>query len=314
MGGIVTLTMNPAVDISTTVDKVEPTQKLRCGPVLRHAGGGGVNVARVLRRLGHDVVAIYPVGGASGQTLERLAKRESIVSHTVPVASETRESFTVVEESTSHEFRFVLPGPPLGDSESRACLSALGAMPGKMDYVVLSGSLPTAVAEDFYARAAAVAKRREAKVVLDTSGPPLAVALSAGVHVVKPNLRELGECVQAPVATDEEQIAACKRLVAAGAAEIVALTLGHRGAMLVTSDIVLTAEPVAVVVRSSVGAGDSFLGGLVARLAEGADLEEAFRLAVAAGTAALLSPGTALAHRSDIDRIAPRVVIRRVHG
>lgn len=311
MAEIATLTMNPAVDISTTVDKVESTQKLRCGPVLRHAGGGGINVARVLRRLGHDVVAIYPVGGGTGQTLERLAKREGIVSHTVPVAAETRESFTVIEESTDNEFRFVLPGPPLGEAESRACLSALSGIP-KAKFVVLSGSLPTAVPVEFYGRAAAVGKKLGGKVVLDTSGPPLAAALAAGVHIVKPNLRELGEFTDAPIGTEEEQIAACRKLVASGAAEIVALTLGHHGAMLVTADAVLMAGAVPVTVRSSVGAGDSFLGGLVARLAEGAGLEAAFRTAVAAGTAALLAPGTALAHRPDIDRIEPRVVVRRV--
>lgn len=310
MVAIATLTMNPAVDISTTVDKVESTQKLRCGPVLRHAGGGGINVARVLRRLGLDVVAIYPVGGGTGQTLERLVRREDIASQTVPVASETRESFTVIEESTDNEFRFVLPGPPLGDLESRACLTALGAL-SKVDYVVLSGSLPVATPEDFYARAAAVAKRLGAKVVLDTSGPALKDALKAGVSIVKPNIRELGEYTGASVDSEAQQIAACRALVDSGSAEIVALTLGPRGAILITADIVLEAEPVPVTVRSSVGAGDSFLAGLVARLAEGADIETAFRTAVAAGTAALLSPGTALAHRPDIERITPRVVVRR---
>jgi 6-phosphofructokinase 2 len=310
VAAIATLTMNPAVDISTTVDKVESTQKLRCGPVLRHAGGGGINVARVLRRLGLDVVAIYPVGGGTGQTLERLVKREDIASVTVPVASETRESFTVIEESTDNEFRFVLPGPPLGDLESRACLSALGAM-SKLGYVVLSGSLPVATPDDFYARASAVARRLGAKVVLDTSGPALKEALKAGVYIVKPNIRELGEYTGAPIDTDAQQIDACRALVNSGGAEIVALTLGPRGAIVVTADTVLEAEPVPVTVRSSVGAGDSFLAGLVARLAEGADIETAFRTAVAAGTAALLSPGTALAHRPDVDRITPRVVVRR---
>ena len=310
MVAIATLTMNPAVDISTTVDKVESTQKLRCGPVLRHAGGGGINVARVLRRLGLDVVAIYPVGGGTGQTLERLVKREDIVSHTVPVASETRESFTVIEESTDNEFRFVLPGPPLGDLESRACLTALGSMV-KLDYVVLSGSLPVATPDDFYARASAVARRLGAKVVLDTSGPALKEALKAGVHIVKPNIRELGQYTDSAIDTEAQQIAACRALVNSGGAEIVALTLGPRGAILVSADTVLEAEPVPVTVRSSVGAGDSFLAGLVARLAEGADIETAFRTAVAAGTAALLSPGTALAHRPDVERITPRVVIRR---
>ncbi len=278
--------------------------------MLRHAGGGGINVARVLRRLGLDVVAIYPIGGGTGQTLERLVKREDIASHTVPVASETRESFTVIEESSDNEFRFVLPGPPLGDLESRACLSVLGSL-SKIDYVVLSGSLPVATPDDFYARAAAVAGRLGAKVVLDTSGPALKEALKAGVYIVKPNVRELGEYTGAAIETEAEQVAACRALVNSGGAEIVALTLGPRGAILVTADVVLEAEPVAVTVRSSVGAGDSFLAGLVARLAEGADVENAFRTAVAAGTAALLSPGTALAHRPDVERITPRVVIRR---
>jgi 6-phosphofructokinase 2 len=175
--------------------------------------------------------------------------------------------------------------------------------------VVASGSLPPGVPEDLYARVAGVADRLGASFVLDTSGSALRVALGRGVYLFKPNLRELCELTGALLEGEADMLATCRELVHGGRAEIVALSLGHRGAILVTRELALRAEALPVKVVSTVGAGDSFLGGLVWKLAAGGALDDAFRVAVAAGAAALLRPGTELCTREDVERLLPQVKI-----
>ena len=189
MPKIVTLTLNPAVDLSTAVERVVPSLKLRCAQPRRDPGGGGVNVARVVKRFGGDVEAILPVGGFTGELLRRLLAKEQISSCLIKAETETREDFSVTESSTGSQFRFVLRGEPLREAEWRECLEALGA--SRPNFVVASGSLPPGVPDDFYARAAATARKLGAKFFLDTSGAPLAAAIEHGVDMIKPNYREL---------------------------------------------------------------------------------------------------------------------------
>jgi len=311
---IVTLTINPAIDIFVNVGRVESTRKLRCSPPKRDPGGGGINVARVAHRLGADVTAIYPIGGQIGKLLHRLVEREDIASLVTPSHVETRENFTAYEESTGEQYRFVLPGSPLHRAEWEAVLDRLASLPERPKFVVASGSVPPGAPDDFFARVARHAKALGAKTVIDTSGKALAAVLDEGVTVIKPNLIELMEFVAAPLDCDEDRIAACRKLAADGRAEIVALTLGENGALLVTAKRAWRALPVAIEPVSTVGAGDSFLGGLVAALAAGKPLDEAFRVAVAAASAAVMTPGTGLCQPEDVKRLLPKVKIREVEA
>ena len=308
---ILTLTLNPAVDLSTSVEHVEPQTKLRCKTVRRDPGGGGVNVARVLKRFGVDAAAIYPTGSSTGELLARGMLHENIKSIAIPIAGETREDFTVTEIATNKQFRFVMPGPALAQTEWRACLDALeqAATP---EIVVASGSLPPGVPPDFYARAARTAKKLGAKVVLDTSDIALREALKEGVWLIKPNLHELHELTGAGLPGESSRIAACRELIKRAAAEIVALSLAEEGALLVTRDLALRARPPAIKPVSTVGAGDSFLGGMVWRLALGRDLADALAHGVAAGTAALLSPGTELCHPAMVEKLLPQVSVEKI--
>jgi 6-phosphofructokinase 2 len=309
---IVTLTINPAIDIFVNVARVEPTRKMRCSAPKRDPGGGGINVARAAHRLGADVVAIYPTGGAIGKLLHRLVEREGIDSIVTPSHVETRENFTAFETDTGEQFRFVLPGSALYPAEWQACLDTLSSLTERPQFVVASGSVPPSVPEDFFAQVARQAKKLGAKVVIDTSGPALGAALDEGVTLVKPNLGELSEFIGAKLDTDTDRVAACRKLVDSGRTAMVALTLGEDGAMLVTKDLALKAQPLPIEMVSAVGAGDSFLGGLVAALAAGETLEQAFRVAVAAGSAAVMSPGTELCHESDVKRLLPQVKISEI--
>ena len=312
MTEIVTLTINPAIDIFVNVARVEPTRKLRCSPPKRDPGGGGINVARVAHRLGGDVTAIYPIGGQIGKLLQRLLEREDVASLVTPSHVETRENFTAYEESTGKQYRFVLPGSPLHRAEWEAVLDRLASLAARPKFVVASGSVPPGAPDDFFARVARHAKALGAKTVIDTSGIALAAALEEGVTIIKPNLVELTELVAAPLDRDEDRIAACRKLAAEGRAEIVALTLGEHGALLVTAERAWQALPLDIEAVSTVGAGDSFLGGLVAALADGKPLDEAFRVAVAAASAAVLMPGTGLCQPEDVKRLLPQVKIKEI--
>lgn len=303
MPTIATLTLNPTVDFYASAPRVEPEHKIRCRDPRHDPGGGGVNVARAVVKLGGDALALFPAGGPTGELLCRLLGEEGVAHRPVAAQALTRESFTVLETGTGREFRFVLPGPSLQEHEWRACLEAVEALAPAPEYLVASGSLPPGVPEDFYARVADLAHRRGTRVLLDTSGSPLREALRAPLHLVKPNRRELEELTGRSLGEPAEQEAACRELLRESELGAVALTLGADGALLVWPGGSTRLRPPPVAVRSSVGAGDSFLGGLVFGLARGSPLPEAFCLGVAAGTAALLTSGTGLCRKEDVEAL-----------
>lgn len=312
MQSVITITMNPAIDLSTSVDEVTPVHKLRCAQAKRDPGGGGINVARVITRLGGDVTAIYPVGGATGQLLRRLVDAEKIRSMTFEVADETRLSFVVSENKSGNEYRFVLPGPTLSDAEWHRCILDLQRLPLSGGYLVMSGSLPAGVPTDFFASVARMAKERGLLPVLDSSGPALAAALRESVYLVKPNHRELQELTGQALQDEASRLAACRELVDKRRAQAVALTLGHEGALLVTRDAAWRAQALPIKPVSTVGAGDSFLGAMTWALAGGHDLENAFRYGIAAGSAALITPGTGLCRQDDVVRLHSQVIVAAI--
>jgi 6-phosphofructokinase 2 len=309
MPKIVTFTPNPAVDILTSIGALAPFHKLRCTPAQRDPGGGGINVARTVRRLGGDVTAIFPAGGLTGHLLRRLVDREHVASLTIPVLEDTREDVTVIERSSGRQYRFVFPGAPLSEQEWWACLDVLGKLSPPPDYVVASGSLPAGVPDDLYARVARITKKLGARMVLDTSADALAPALKEGVWLVKPSLRELSGLAGKPLADERAHVQACEAIIEAGGAQVAALTLADQGAILISTDEKLRACAVPVEVGSAVGAGDSFLGGMVWAVAEGEPLREALAYAVAAGAAAVLNVGTELCHAPDVHRLRREVIV-----
>ena len=312
MADVVTLTMNPSIDLSVSVERVAPFHKLRSSDERRDAGGGGINVARVLKRFGADVVAVYPSGGALGQLLRQLVDREGIAEVTIPISGETREDVTVVERATGNQYRFVLPGPRLSEHEWHACLAKVDALDRRARFVVCSGSLPPGVPDDFYGRVVEAAKQPDRKIIIDSSGASLRAALQRGVYLVKPNLNELRSLFGGQLETQADWIKACRSLIDQQQAEVVVLTLGDEGALLVTGNDVLRAYALPIKPVSVVGAGDSFLGAMIWSLTAGHDMEAAFRHGVAAGSAALLLPGTELCQREDVERLVGEVKLQRL--
>lgn len=307
MYSIATLTMNPSLDAYCEVDTVSDTHKLRASGERYEPGGGGINVARIFVRLGGNARCYYPAGGAIGAGFDHLVDLHQLVRNRVPIAGSTRASTTVRERSSGREYRFVPEGPELSESEWQACLEQLAEI--RCDYLVASGSLPRGVPDDFYARVANVAAEAGARLVLDTSGRALAPALAAGgVHFFKPSLSELQTLVGRELEGIGAVAEAATRLVQSGQCAIVAVTLGTRGALLAQAGGTLFVPAVPVHELSAVGAGDSFVAAMVYKLCAGADAEEAFRYAMAAGAAAVCTPGTEMCRPERIAKLLPLVM------
>lgn len=299
---IATLTLNPALDFSATTERVMPGHKLRCDETRYDPGGGGINVARAVHKLGGDAIAVYPSGGPYGAIVEGLLGAEQVPQTVVPIAGRTRESVTVLERSTGAQFRFVMPGPDLSPAEQADCLSALMALDPPPAFLVVSGSMPEGVGPDMMDRLRALSRDLRAKLVVDTSGDALAQV--RGAYLIKPSLSELSNLVGRALQTEPAQLAAARQLVEEGRAEVVVLSLGDKGALLATAETARRFFAPAVPVRSTVGAGNSLLAGILVALAEGKDIVKAVQFGVAAGSAALMHPGTELCSREDTERLA----------
>lgn len=297
---LLTLTLNPALDLDADADEVIPTHKIRMHHEHADPGGGGVNVARVLHELGGDTLAVLAAGGASGRVLEKMLDDAGVKWKSIQIAGRTRVSLNVRDCKHDLEYRFVPEGPSLTEREWQAVLAVLETIDG--DWLIASGSLPHGVPENAYAVIAAIAAKRGQRFVLDTSGPALQAALDqGGIDLVKPSLGELehllGHELKEPAAQDHEAM----QLVSRGAARLVAVSLGRDGALLATAHGVIRAPGLNVPMKSSVGAGDAFLAALTLALARGSGPPDALAWATAAGATAIVCAGTARLRRQDVE-------------
>ena len=299
---IVTLCMNPALDITTSTEVVHPTDKLRCAAARYDPGGGGINVAHVAQVLGAAATAVFPAGGPAGELVDKLLVAEGLTTHRITIGGSTRESFTIDELSTERQYRCVLPGPELTLSEQTDCLLQLRRAAASAAIVVASGTLPPGVPEDFYQQVANVCADLGAMFLLDSSGGGL-THVNSGVFLIKPSLRELREAVGRALTTDSEQLEAAREIIQRGAARYVLVSRGAAGALLASRDGGQLFAPVPVPPGSGVGAGDAMVAGVAVGLTRGWPLTKAVRLGIAAGAAMLLTPGTAPCTREDTERL-----------
>lgn len=310
---VLTITANPALDVSAVTQHIRPTSKLRCDQVERHPGGGGINVARVLHRLGVECCAVYPEGGTNGALLTALLTDEGFAMQTVSIAGLTRESFTVQDASTAQEYRFVLPGPQLSADDVAALLqrvqSALTQTVDAPRWLVASGSLPPGAPLTFYATLAHMARQRGARLVVDSSGTALKAAMDEGVYLIKPSIRELRELSGLALTTLQQVADVAAMLVREKKAQVVVVSLGSDGALMVSDDGFWYAPALQVPVVSAVGAGDSFVAGMVAALSRNETLPDCFKWGVACASASLATAGTALCDVSNVRRLHRAVTL-----
>ncbi|RYY62579.1 MAG: 1-phosphofructokinase family hexose kinase [Chitinophagaceae bacterium] len=298
---ILTVTFNPSIDKSTTISSIVPDSKLRCMEPFYDAGGGGINVARALARLGGKASALYLSGGPTGEKLGRLLELAGIEHFPISIHESTRENFTVFEETTGQQFRFVFPGPAVRQSEWQALLDLISMTTPK--YIVASGTLAPGIPSDMYARIASIAKQKGSKCIVDATGESLRKAVAAGVYLIKPNLNELASLV-GKASLELGMVAdAALELVKQGSCEIVVVSMASRGAMLVTHDFARLIPAPVIKVKSTVGAGDSMVAGIVYALSKGWSLYEAVRYGVACGSAASMNHGTRLCRAEDAEKL-----------
>lgn len=302
METIATLTLNPAIDVSYSVDHVFPAHKIRSLEDQCDPGGGGINVARVVARLGGAVRAHYIAAGATGDAFDGLLDLHQIPRKRMRVAGLTRIGTTVHERATGNEFKFTGTGPVVTESDWRACLDEVSLI--DCEWLVVSGSLPPGVPDDFYAQLRDVVAPRGVRLVVDAPGPVLDATLRApGTFLIKPSLGEFKALMKREFGSLSEIEAAALELVTRGTVSLLAVTLGADGALLAQQSGVTRLPAIVVEAKSTVGAGDSFLGAMVFALANGRDSLDAFRYGMAAGAASVLNPGTGLCQLSDVERL-----------
>lgn len=303
MERIVTLTMNPTIDTSFSVPRVVPERKLRCGAPRQDPGGGGINVSRAVAKLGGGSFAWFAAGGTNGRLLSTFLTAEDIPHEALEIAGNIRENIVAYEDSTGLQYRFTMPGSPLSEAEWRGCLETFGSFEPYPEFVVASGSLPPGVPEDFYGRLARTVRSRGGKFVVDTRGEALRHAIREGVYLAKPNINELQDIFGEELSSDRAIEARVRELIRGGGSEVVIVSLGAGGAVLVSGRTVERVHAPTVPIRSKIGAGDSMTAGIVLKLARGEAVPAAFRYGVAAGSAAVMTPGTELCRKEDTDRL-----------
>jgi 6-phosphofructokinase 2 len=306
MSRILTITFSPCIDKSTSIQELLPDKKLKCSSPKIEPGGGGINVARAIGKLGGKAVALYPSGGCTGKILDQLLKNERVSIISIRMKQETRENIIVFENSTNKQFRLGMPGNALSKTECQELFKIITRI-NNLNFIVASGSLSPGIPPNFIARIADIAKRKHAKLIIDTSGEPLRSALAEGVYMIKPNASELSYLANKEYLQENEMADEAKKIITSGQCEIIIVSLGAKGALLVTKDKAtrIVAPPVRTI--STVGAGDSMVAGIIMGLSKGYDIETAAKYGVACGTAATMNPGTELCHKEDADKLFTQI-------
>mgnify|MGYP000602896922 CR=1 FL=1 len=299
---ILTLTVNPALDIYSRVDKVLPDEKLRCEKPKTDPGGGGVNVSRVIKRLGGESTAVYTRGGYTGEIYKKLLEEEGITQDTVEIANGLRQNFAVTDIASGELYRFGFPGPEVSEIEYEDVLRKLNLYT-KSQFWVASGSLPPGIPDNFYSRVAAKARENGVKFILDTSGKAYTGILEEGAYLLKPNMNELEDLVGRKARDEDEQKELLLEVLAKYPIEIIVLSLGAKGALLATAGKVKHFPAPSVEHVSSIGAGDSMVAGIVHSLSQNKDVEKAILYGLSCGSATIKSPGTELLQKEDVESL-----------
>ncbi|HEU5051800.1 MAG TPA: hexose kinase [Hanamia sp.] len=302
MPQIVTITFNPAIDKSTTISSLIPEKKLKCTPPVFEPGGGGINVARAIKKLGGNATAIYLAGGYSGKFLNQLLDEENIPSIVIETKHHSRENLIVLDNSSNLQYRFGMPGPVIYENEWKKVLSVVEELKD-VEYIVASGSLPSSIPKDIFANLSLISRSKNAKFIVDTSGEALQYAVNQGVYLLKPNLSELSALAGREELNGNQVQEVARQLIQIGKCEVIVVSLGAMGAMLITETETHQIIPPPVKKASTVGAGDSMLAGIVLSLAENNTLLEAAQYGVACGTAACMTLGTQLCRLSDVEKL-----------
>ncbi len=308
---IATVTLNPSLDKTLTVHGLVIDEVNRWTTFRHDPGGKGINVSRVVHELGGETIAYSFIGGDDGEIMGRLLRREGVTFDFVPIRQAIRSNIIITDIKTRQQTRIGAPGPRISQVELQRLKSKLRNIESKPGFIVFAGSVPPGIPDDIYRELIEKAKARKIKTALDTEGIWLKKGVEAKPNLIKPNVREAEQLLGMELKDEKAIIKAIYYFLNQGI-EVVTISRGKDGLLAATRGQAVKAVPPRVKIKSSVGAGDSAVAGLVLKLSQGASLEEACRLAVAAGTATVLTPGTRLCHRQDVEKLLPMVRIELV--
>jgi len=308
---IATITLNPSLDRTVIVDGLKVNESNRWTSVHHYAGGKGIDVSRAIHEMGGQTIAYGFIGGDEGRTLEVKLDEEGVPFSFTPIEQETRINFIISDTKASQQTIINAPGPHISKRELARFLKKLRGIYPSPELMVASGSVPPGVPIDIYYTIVQEAKSHRVRTILDSAGQWLEEGIKAKPYLIKPNIREAEELLKTELPTEEAITKAALNLIEMGV-EIAVISRGKDGIIAATRDGMFKAVPPPVKVRSAVGAGDCTIAGLALKLARGEPLIEACRLAVAMGTAAVLTPGTELCHRADVEKLLPQIKVSRV--
>lgn len=298
-----TLTLNPALDKNAKIDGLVPGSKLRCHSITHQPGGGGINVSRLLKRLDIDSYCVYPSGGDTGAYLTALLKEEGIKPNPVAIKDWIRENLAILDTKTNLQYRFGMPGNELSENELKSIKKNVYKHLHTGDFLVLSGSLATNLPHNTYLELIHYFSEKQPKLLIDTSGASLIKALEHPVFLIKPNQRELAQLAGKEFLSNIDQENFAKKLVNSGKAKYVAVSLGAKGAFLACKEGLFYQSTPSVQVKSTIGAGDSMVAGLIYGINKGYKPKEILKMGVACGVATIMSEGTSLASIENIKKV-----------
>ncbi len=307
---IATVTLNPSLDRTITVHGLMVDGSNRWTSLRHYAGGKGIDVSRAIHEMGEQTVAYGFIGGHEGRAVEILLDEEGVPFSFTPIEQETRTNFIISDTKVSKQTIINAPGPHISKKELERFLKKLREIPPP-DLMVASGSIPPGVPVDIYSNIVLGARDYNVRTILDSTGQWLEEGIKAKPYLIKPNVREAGELLKRELPTEEAIVEAALNLVEMGI-EVVVISRGKDGIIVATKREILKAVPPLLKVRSAVGAGDCTVAGFALKLAKGEPLIEACRLAVAMGSAAVLTPGTELCHRADVEGLLPQVEVYKM--
>jgi 6-phosphofructokinase 2 len=307
---VYTITLNPALDRTLWVEKIQPDESNRIEREQRYAGGKGIDVSKVLTILEMTNKALGFVGGFAGEELEGRLLNEGISCDFIRISGETRTNIIVNDMSTGMQTIFNASGPEIKPYELMKMIHKVEKLE-KPDIVIISGSLPPGVHPEIYRKIIEIAKNKEAKVILDTDGDALKVGIQGLPDIIKPNVHELSRLVDMKLITMNEIIRAAQSVHKQGVG-IVLVSMGAKGILLFSRKERYLASPPKVKVKNTIGAGDSAVAGFVYGLVRGKSLKKALINAVAAGTATTLRPGTALCQKDDFLKLIPEITLKAI--
>lgn len=315
MSEILTVTVNPAIDVATSVDRVLPDMKLRCGPARIDPGGGGINVARAISRFGGSAKAIIAVGGPSGNSLVEMVRSDGVTAVPVSMTGNTRQNLAVTDNQTHEQFRFSLQSDQWSASDEENVIATIAKHASKGGFVVLSGGLAPGMTLDFHRRVKSALAARTRKILIDTCDPALShlvVETCDPFHCLRLDKNEAAVAAGQDTLTRDESFAFGTELVKRGVAQIVVIGQGAEGSLLVSRDHRLFCQAARVPIVSKIGAGDAFVGALALSLAQGKSQSIALQWGVAAASATVSTEGTSLCTREAVEALLPRCPVEEV--